>query len=134
MPSYKEIHASLDYFAENIAKEISEKRYYEIEEIKAKAKTRLWFAITDCLSITINDSEEKKRKLVSEYQNCNDSRKIHIGIEISKLNSKIKDANKVIMLQRDYEEYEMLKKYVKDNYGNEVMQSFFEMCKQVKNA
>jgi len=125
MTIFKELHKRMDAFAENIAKEVAEKRFYEIEEIKAIAKTRLFWAIHDCLQIQVTEKEKERRELVEAYGKVSGSHKtIKIGVEISKVNAEKKDANRLMHTIQDYNEYEQLKHYVKDKFGENAFFDF----------
>lgn len=123
MEIFKELHERMDAFAENIAKEVAEKRFYEIAEVKAIAKTRLWFAIYDCLQLQVTDKEKELRKLVEEYGKAKGNR-IQLGTVIAKVTSEKKDANRLMHTMQDYNEYEQLKKYVKEKCGENIFMDF----------
>jgi hypothetical protein len=123
MDIFKELHEALDAFAENIAKEIAEKRFYEMGEVKAIAKTRLWSALFECLQLQVTEKEKERRKLVEEYAKAKGDR-IVLGAKIAKVNSEKADANRLMHNMRDYNHFEQLKKYLNAKYGNEVWKDF----------
>lgn len=127
MDIFKELHDRMDYFAENIAAEVAEKRYYEIAEVKAIAKTRLWFAITDCLELQVTDAENRRRLLIDAYgkPGLPQWRKLELASEISKVNSEKGDANRLLHTMQDYSAFEQMKNYIRQQFGQDSLESFF---------
>jgi hypothetical protein len=123
MDIFKELHETMDAFAETIAKEVAEKRFYEVAEVKAIAKTRLWSAIYECLHLQVSDAEIKRRGLIEQYGTAKENR-IEIGVKLAKLNSVKADANRLIHNMRDYNHFEQLKKYLKNTYGHQAWKDF----------
>ncbi len=128
MNIFKELHETMDFFAENIAAEVSEKRLYEVAEIKDIAKTRLWIAISECLQIQVTDAEKRRRDAVAEYgkPGIPHWKKVEMGAQIAKINAEKKDANRLMHTIQDYDAFEQLKFYVKDKIGQEYYDDFFE--------
>lgn len=125
MDIFNELHSRMDFFADEIAKEVSEKRYYEVAEIRAIAKTRLWFAIYDCIQLQVTEKENERKKLVNEYAKAKEDR-IKIGAVLSKVNAEKKEANRLLHTMKNYNEYEQLKHFVKNRIGKEVFDDFIK--------
>jgi len=128
MNLFKELHNIMDEFSEKIAIEISEKRMFQISEIKAIAKVHLWFSIKECLKLQITELEKKHRHLSELYNNQNvpNYKKIKIASDLNKLKSEKKDANKLLHIIFDYDEYTQLKKYIEQKYGYSILEDFYE--------
>jgi len=123
MDIFKELHETMDAFAEVIAKEVAEKRFYEVAEVKAIAKTRLWSAIFECLNLQVSNAEIERRKLVEEYADAKENR-IEIGAKLAKVNAQKADANRLMHNLRDLNRFEQLRKYVKEKFGISAWKDF----------
>jgi len=122
-----EINKIIEDYAKNIADEVAYKRFYEIDEVKAIAKTRLSFALTEILKLSVSEYENEAVRLKEIYtdpKTCG-KEKFAIGGQLSVLNNKIKKYKKAKVAQEEGEEYRMLKKFVKDRFGPEALVEFF---------
>jgi hypothetical protein len=123
----QEINRIIEDFAKNIAEEVATKRFYEIEEVKAIATTRLSFALTEILrvSVSIYEDEAAKLKAIYTHPDTNGKEKFEIGGQLAVLNHKIKKFKKAKVAQEEGEEYNKLKIFVKHRFGQEVLAEFF---------
>jgi hypothetical protein len=127
MNAYK-INDIIDDFAKDIAKEIAEKRFYEMEEVKAIAKTRLLFALTEILAVSINNYEAEAARLKAIYADpsVTGRYRAEIGGKLGVVNDKLKMYRKAIKAQEEGDEYQKLKAFVKGRFGPEVLAEFFQ--------
>jgi hypothetical protein len=125
---FKELDKLMNEFSENIAAEVSEKRMYEVAEVKAIAKTRLWFAITQCLQLQVTEAENRRRGLVQLYhdQRLPNWKRIKLQAELAEVTAEKKDANRLLHTMADYNEYEQLRHYIRDKYGYEALKDFYD--------
>jgi hypothetical protein len=121
----KVMHA-IDDFAKNIAEEVANIRYYEVDRIKAIAATRLNFAIQELLHFQLLGYEEEKAKLVEVYLDraTPNWKKEKLKKEITALNLVIKKNNRLKTTFADYNEYEQLRHYVMDKFGIPAIKDF----------
>jgi hypothetical protein len=128
----EEIEKIIDDFAGNISQEIATKRFYEIDEVKAIAKTRLSFALTEVINLSLSECQDQAAALKARYTTpgISGKEKFKIGGELAVLNNKIKKYNKVITARREASEYYALKTFVRKNYGDDTMQAFYNSLKQ----
>lgn len=120
------VRAAIEDFAKNIAQEVADIRYYEVDRIKAIASTRLNLAIQELLQLQLLDYEQEKAELVDEYLKSATPnwKKEKLKKEITKLNLVIKQNNRLKATFRDYNEYEQLRHYVIDNFGIPAIKDF----------
>ena len=126
------IRETIEDFAKNIAEEVAHKRYYEVDEIKAIATTRLTLALNELVGMQLLDMESDMVGLVKMYQDPSVPgwKKFKLQGEIAELKLKIKQNNRLKSSFEDYNEYKQLVHYVRDKYGNDVFQDF---CDNYRN-
>lgn len=118
----------LDYYAENIANEICDMSIINLKSVQQTIKTRFSFIIKDLLTKNVSDVERKRNYLKDEYlnQSTPNWRKEDLKRQITKINSEIKELNIGVHNVKDYNEYQLLKQFVFDNYGEEVIKDFYD--------
>lgn len=114
----------LNDFSKNIAEEIATKRFYELEEIKAIASARLYWALGELLKEQIKTIDREIMELRIELANSPKSKQHVISLKLSKE----KEKRKLYMSAADEYEglnnFRLLKKYVKEKFGKEVIEDF----------
>lgn len=123
---FNKVKDAIDDFAKNIAEEVANIRYYEVDRIKAVASTRLNFAIQELLQLQLLDNEEEKAKLVDQYINPSipNWKKEKLKRQITALNLEIKKSNRLRATFADYNEYRQLSHYLIDKFGVQILEDF----------
>src|SRR5688572_30760711 len=100
------IQAVIQDFAKNIAEEVAHKRFYQMEEVKAVATTRLSFALSEILRLQTNQLNEEATTLKQILTDPTTPgwRKFEVAGELSQVNNKLKKINKANAAQQDYNE------------------------------
>lgn len=114
-------------FAKNIAEEVATKRFYEIDEVKAIATTRLSLALSEILKMQVLSQEDKRAELRAVF---NDPRtpvwkKQKVMAALSKLNTEIKKVNKAVTARRDFDEYQKFRYFVQQRFGYDILKEFY---------
>lgn len=123
-----EINKIIEDFAKNIAEEIATKRFYEIEEVKAIATTRLALALTEILQKQVLSQEDKRAELRAVF---NDPKvpvwkKQKTMAELTKLNTEIKKVNKAVSARKEFDEYQKLRYFIQQRFGHDVLTEFYD--------
>jgi glutamyl-tRNA reductase len=123
---FNKVRAAIDDFAKNIAQEVADIRYYEVDKIKAIAATRLNFAVQELLQMQFLDYEQEKAKLVDQYidPHIPNWKKEKLKRQITALNLEMKQNNRLRATFADYNELRQLSHYIIDKYGKEVLHDF----------
>jgi hypothetical protein len=127
MTVYK-INDIIDDFAKSIAEEIGQKRFYEISEVKAVAKTRLSFALTEILAVSVDkyEGEQARLKEIVADPTVTGHYRAEISRKLGVVNDKLKKYRKAIKAREEGDEYDKLKSFVRDKYGTEALNDFFK--------
>lgn len=123
---FNKVREAIDDFAKNIAEEVADIRYYEVDRIKAIASTRLNLAIQELLQMHLFDLEQEKAQLVDVYldRNTPNWKKEKLKKEIANLNVELKMSNRLKCTFGDYNEYKQLRHYIKEKIGQDVLDDF----------
>jgi hypothetical protein len=102
--SNPEIQSVVSGWAETIAKEVAERRFYDVNEVAAYAKVKLAKAIEDCVKLHNDDLINKRMELVAQYThpNLTHHKKTKLAGEIAAINVRIKERNKTLNSVEDY--------------------------------
>lgn len=125
MTDIQKVDEIVEQWANLISIEIAERALYNIDENTAFAKTRLLLALMDCLKIEVNEMEDRKRKMVSQYKDAGKSA-FELGVKIGELNKKIKESNRLRHTMKDLDAYMQLKNFVRSVFGKEALHDFYE--------
>lgn len=122
------IRETISSFAKSIAVEVADKRYYNVDEIKLIAETRLEFALWDIVQINVLLFESEKERLIVEYTDPSTPnwRKQKLQGEIRRIGNAKKKFNRVHSSLSDYNEYRQLKTFVTTKFGEEVLRDFID--------
>jgi hypothetical protein len=125
---FNKVRDAIDDFARNIAQEVADIRYYEVDKIKAIAATRLNFAVQELLQLQFLDYEKQKATLVDQFINRHTPnwKKEKLKRQITALNLEMKQNNRLRATFADYNEYRQLSHYIIDKYGKDVLHDFRE--------
>ncbi len=124
--SIQELDKIINFWAETISQELSERRFLEVDDFSIFAKTRLFQAIFDCVKLDIQEIENKRIEMVETYGKLKGKDKFNFGTKIARVNLEQKRANRLKHSLRDYDEYKQLTKFITENYGWDVMKDFFD--------
>lgn len=126
--SFDEIEARIKTFSDDIAKEIAQKRFYEMEDVRAIAKTRLYLALSEVVEMFVIEMEDERLTLVEQYNNPDvpNWKKEKIKARLSVLNNQHKKYKRANHSFEDYNDYQRLKDYLKRNGHEQILQSFFD--------
>ncbi len=108
----------IEKFTNELAKELIEMPSFDIERIKLVLKTRVSILLTELEKINLIPLYQKKNDLLKEVglQSLPGWRKRDIQNEITDLNIRIKNANKNISNISHHNEYELLKRMLKESH------------------
>jgi hypothetical protein len=122
-----EIDKIIEDFAKNIAEEVATKRFYEVEEVKAIATTRLTFALTEILKQQVLSQEDKRAELRAIFNDPKTPawKQRKVMAELTLLNTEIKKVNKAVSARREYDEYQKLRYFVRQKLGQDALNEFY---------
>lgn len=122
-----EINRVIEDFAKNIAEEVATKRFYEIDEVKAIATTRLSLALTEILQMQVLEQEDKRAQLTAVFTDPKTPKwkRQKVMGELATLNAEIKKVNKAVAARKDFNEYQRLRYFVQHRYGYDVLTEFY---------
>lgn len=124
---FTQLEDAIKKFARIISIELTERKYYEVEQFEAFAKTRLYFAISEIVKLESEDLAEKRRGLVEAlHTNIPYYKKKEIQAQLAELKPKLAELNRVNKSCEDYTEYAQLQHYIKEKFGAEHVKDFFE--------
>lgn len=122
-----DVDKRIEYFCDNMSKELMDMPIFNIDEIKLKLKTRIILLVKELFKHGVTEKEKYRANLVNELSaNIPRWRKLDIQAEISKLNLDIKTDNMVGESLKTYEEYTHLKKFIKENLPKEIIEKYYE--------
>lgn len=123
-----EINKIIEDFAKNIADEVATKRFYEVEEVKAIATTRLSLALTEILQMQVLSQEDKRAELRAIFNDPKTPpwKQRKVMAELTVLNTEIKKVNKAVTARKEYNEYQKLRHFVKERFGYDVLIEFYK--------
>jgi hypothetical protein len=118
----------LDAYAQCLADELADKRLFEKKEVQAMLKTRAWLVLHDALALVLKDDDTLRLELVAEYNHklTHSGRKKQIAVMLANLNAEIVAAKKVKYTMMKQMDYDVLKDWVKNRYGDAAFQKFIK--------
>ena len=124
---FNALEESIRHFAEMMAGELTDRRIHDRQEFEAFIKTRLYAALHELVKIESSDLEKKRNRLVETYtSNIPEFRKKELRNQLSTLTPKLKELHRLRKSFDDYNEYKQLKGFVKERYGEEELDNFFQ--------
>jgi hypothetical protein len=122
-----EIDKIIEDFAKNIAEEIATKRFYEVDEVKAIATTRLSFALAEILKMQVLEQEDKRAELRAVFNDPKTPiwKRRKVMAELTLLNNEIKKVNKAVSARKDFDEYQKLRYFVRQKFGYDALSEFY---------
>ncbi len=119
---------SIDDFAKQLAKEISERPSFDIEEIVTLIAVRVNDAMMTFVGEHSINLEKEYQALLKEARTykINTPKYIDIGYRIAEIKSKKSLANRAHHNVDQDQKYYQLQKFIKEKYGNEAMIEFYE--------
>jgi len=127
MVYFNALEDSIKHFAEMIAAELAERRIYDQKEFEVFIKTRMYAALHELVRIETFDLEEKRKSLVDAYtSDVPASQKRQLKDQLSILTPRLKELHRLRKSFDDFNEYKQLKGFVKDKYGAEELDNFFQ--------
>jgi len=110
-----------------ISAELAERRIYDPKEFEVFIKTRLYAALHELVKIESSDIESRRNGLVKEYtSNIPEFQKKELRNQLSTLKPKLKELHRLRKSFDDYNEYKQLKGFVKEKFGAEELDNFFQ--------
>ena len=134
---FKVLEDTIKHFAELMAAELAERRIYDKKEFEAFIKTRLYVALSDLVKIESSDLEKQRNGLVEAYSsNLPSFQKKELRNQLSTLTPRLKELHRLRKSFDDFNEYKQLKKFIKDKYGAEELENFFQnhLTKDTQNV
>ena len=124
----KDLKEKLEYYSRNIAVEICDKPSFDVAEIQLTIKTRMLMALKEMTESKTTLLERKINDLKDEYlSDVPNWRKEDIKRSLVNLNAEMKIYNKTMSEIKNTDEYNLLKIYVRENFGNEAMDKFYKI-------
>jgi hypothetical protein len=124
---FKVLEDSIKHFAEMISAELAERRIYDPKEFEAFIKTRLYAAVYELVKIESSDLEARRNVLVDAYtSNIPEYRKKELRNQLSTLKPRLKELHRLRKSFDDYNEYKQLKGFVREKFGPEELDNFFQ--------
>lgn len=123
----KNIDTIISEWANVIAIDIAERRFYDKGEVAAYAKTKLFTAISECINIQVDNLIRERTDLTIEFNLPTTAvhRKMKIQAKLTELNLKIKERRYYQEKTKDTGECKALKKYINNRFGKDVMDDFY---------
>ena len=110
-----------------LTEQIIELKYLNVIELKTKIRVLFADITYDLLCQTLSGFDKEYSELYRETLITNHGRKHQeILVQLSMLKQKKKQYNKAIQFCTDLKEYEELKQFIKDKFGDEVLKEFFK--------
>lgn len=130
-----EINKVIEDFAKNIAEEVATKRFYQIDEVKAIATTRLSLALTEILQMQVLSQEDKRAALRAVFNDPGTPKwkKNKVMAELAILNTEIKKTNKAVTARKDFDEYQKFRYFIQQRFGYNVLTDFYEEIRTTNN-
>jgi hypothetical protein len=124
----------IEYYANNIAKELCDIVHFSVENVSVLLKSRIRILMHDVLNDEISELEKKRLFMVDEYSSDKvpSWRKRELQSKISELNVELKKARKNSDTIRISREYELLKRECNKNLPKEFMERYYELQKQLR--
>jgi len=116
----------IDVFYKDLAKEISERKLFNILEIEILLKTRFSILVSSILNNNKNQLELKRIELTEKFNVVKGQEKIRLQVELSKINSQIKLYNNSLSAEEHKTKYDLLKKFIRKKIGDELLNEFFK--------
>jgi hypothetical protein len=124
---FNALEDSIRHFAEMIAAELAERKIYDQKEFEAFIKTRMYAALNEMVRIETSDLEKRRNTLVEAYtSNVPAFRKRELKNQLASLTPKLKELHRLRKSFDDYNEYKQLKGFVKEKFGEEELDNFFQ--------
>ena len=110
-----------------IAAELAERRIYDQKDFEVFIRTRMYAALHQLVKIESFELEEKRKNLVDAYtSDIPASQKRKLKHQLSLLTPRLKELHRLRKSFDDFNEYKQLKGFVKDKYGVEELDNFFQ--------
>jgi hypothetical protein len=124
---FKELEEARDKWSGIIASEIAERNFYDASEMSNYIKARLFIAMSDLLSIQVDDLEKQRTGLIKKYvdKSLPYNKRQEFAGQLAILTPKKKAINRLLHTIQDYNEYWVLKHYITDKFGADVLRDFY---------
>ena len=110
-----------------LTEQIVNLKFLNVEELKTKIRVLFSDITKDLLSEMLSDFDKEYSELYREQLVTNHGFKHQqLQAKLSLVNQKRKQYKKAIKSCENLKEYEYLKQFVKEKYGNDVLSEFFE--------
>jgi hypothetical protein len=127
MTYFNALEDSIKHFAEMIAAELAERKIYDQKEFEVFIRTRMYIALHELLKIESSELEEKRKGLVDAYtSDIPASQKKQLRHQLSILTPRLKELHRLRKSFDDFNEYKQLKGFVKEKFGAEELDNFFQ--------
>lgn len=122
-----DVDSILEVYANNISKEIIERKVFDVEEIKLLLKIRLLFFFNEYMRMLSDDMDDEYRRLKILVQSKSTPVNKIEGYKKRLIDIKGQRANinRGLTALKEYDEYRQLKIFVRDKYGCEVIEDFY---------
>jgi len=124
---FKALEDSIKDFAEMMTAELAERKIYDQKDFEIYIKTRLYFALQELVKIESFSLEEKRKGLVDEYtSDIPAHQKKQLKRQLSMLTPRLKELHRLRKSFDDFNEYKQLKGFVKEKFGADELDNFFQ--------
>lgn len=136
MNIYQKIENTKKKWAEIITKEIVDREFIDAGAVSTFIETRMDIAMNDIVALQISGYENDLNYWQSRYKNMNLSKKERQEAlqHIIAIKPKKKQLNRYLHTVKDNDTLVLLKKYVKDTFGEEALKSFYDSLKIKENV
>jgi len=124
----------IEYYANNISKELCDIVHFSIENVSILLKSRIRIMLHDVLNDEVSELEKKRSFMVEEYSNDKVPawRKRELQPKITQLNIELKKARKNANVIRISEEFELLKKECNNKLPKEFMENYYKIQEEFR--
>lgn len=115
-------------FANSLAQEIAQRQIFDVNEIASMIKVRTNFAIRELMNEYTTESEKEYMNLVYQQsrQRVGSKEYIEFGYKLAALKHKKAAANRAANNLKRQDDYQLLKNFVIDKFGDDVYNEFCE--------
>lgn len=121
----------IDQHAETLINQLTKTTIWDLKTMKLTASVYMKSVLSDCLNVksdSVNLEYEKYKKILSK-PGIDKGTRIMAERNLSKINIQRKKVNVILNNLQKEKEYQELKSFISNKFGNEVMQEFYRSIK-----
>jgi len=118
-------------FSSSLAKEISERKIYDLQEVSLLIKLRLDFVLRDLMNQYSTEAEIEYISLLTQQSKNRIGSKeyIQLGYKLAAARQKKSSANRAANNMGREDDYQRLKNFISSEYGDIALTKFYEISK-----